>query len=280
MWDMIVKWSGDIQLTENIVVIIVGAIVYKFCGVIIGWLVHGIARSVHSREDKNERKKRLKTLSTTFTTVAKVVVVLTIIFTILSNLNVNLLPLFASAGVVGVALGFGAQNVVKDGLAGFFIIIENQYRVGDYIDVSGVGIPSAEGEGTVERISIRSTKIRDRYGNVHFIPNGSIVQVVNKTLGYSKVHFTFAVASGTDTDHLIEVINLTGRELAKQKEWKDKIVDPPHFSEIGKIGKGGFNVTISGTTEPSHQWDISSDFRRNLLKRMQDEGIEVIETIG
>jgi len=279
-WHQVVQWSEGIQLGNILLVIIIGVIVYKLSGIIISWLLRGIFRGLRRREDKNELKKRLKTLSDLFTTVAKVVVVLTVVFTILNDLHVNLVPLFATAGVAGVALGFGAQNIIKDVLAGFFIILENQYRVGDFIDISGVGIPNDSNGGTVERLSIRSTTLRDRDGNVHFIPNGAIVQVINKTLGYSKVHFTFAVATGTDTEALIKLIDDMGHDMAKEPAWKDKIVDPPHFSEIGKIGKEGFNVTVSGITEPASQWDVSSEFRRRLVIKMRKTGIETIETIG
>ena len=279
-WQSVIDLAQSIQLINILLVIVVGAIIYRFSGVIISWLLGGIARGIKSREDKNERKKRLKTLTNLFTTVAKVVVALTVIFTILSHLHVNLVPLFASAGVAGVALGFGAQNMIKDALAGFFIILENQYRVGDFIDISGVGIPNESGGGTVERLSIRSTTLRDRDGNAHFIPNGAIVQVTNKTLGFSKVHFTFAVATGTDTETLIKLINDMGHEMSKEPDWKNKIVDPPHFSEIGKIGKEGFNVTVSGITEPADQWDVSSEFRRRLVIKMRKTGVETIETIG
>lgn len=278
IWNIFVKWSESINLIEIIIVTVVGIVIYKFCGVIIKWLVGTIASGRKAKESRSEQRKRLKTLSDLFTTVAKIIVVLTVVFTVLSDLHVNLVPLFASAGVAGVALGFGAQNVIKDALAGFFIILENQYRVGDFIDISGAGITN--GGGTVEKLSIRSTTLRDRNGNVHFIPNGSIVQVINKTLGFSKVHFTFAVTNGTDTEILINLINEMGHNMANEKIWKEKIVNPPHFSEIGKIGKEGFNVTVSGTTEPADQWDVSSEFRRRLVARMKKEKIETIETIS
>ena len=280
IWNAIVAWAGSVQLVNMLIVIVVGVIAYKFSGALIGWLINTVARGVHSKESHGERKKRLKTLSELFATVAKIIVVLTVVFTVLADLHVNLMPLFATAGVAGVALGFGAQNIIKDALAGFFIILENQYRVGDFIDISGVGIPNESGGGTVERLSIRSTTLRDRNGNVHIIPNGAIVQVVNKTLGFSKVHFTFAVATGTDTESLMKLVNETGEEMAGEAKWKDSIVSPPHFSEVGKIGKDGFNVTVSGTTEPAAQWDVSSEFRRRLIIKMRKRNIETIETIG
>jgi len=272
-------WLSGVDWLHMLLIIVIGAVIYQIIGFVIRWLVHNLGHA-RKKESRGERRKRLKTLSNLFTTVAKVIVVLTVLFTILSDLQVNLVPLFASAGVAGVALGFGAQNIIRDALAGFFIILENQFRVGDFIEVSGIGLPGDASDGTVERLSIRSTTLRDRNGNAHFIPNGAIVQVINKTMGYSKVHFTFAVESDTDTDSLIKLIDEIGRKLAKEKSWKDKIVDPPHFSEIGKIGKEGFNVTISGTTEPADQWDVSSEFRRRLVASMKEHGIETVAAIN
>lgn len=278
-------FAQEISLLNIVIVLIVAVVLYKLAPLLAKGLVAFLVRARGSRKvNTSERNKRLKTLADMFTTVLRVIIVLTVIFQILSDLHVNLVPLFASAGVAGVALGFGAQSIIRDLLAGFFIILENQYRVGDFIDVSGTGIPSGDAAtatgGTVEKISMRSTKLRDRNGDVHFIPNGAIVQVINKTLGYSKVHFVFAVASDTDMDKLVKLINETGRDMLGDSKWKDKIIDAPHFSEIGKIGADGFNVTINGITEPAAQWNVSSEFRKRLLERLQKAEINTIETVA
>lgn len=282
-WKNLGLFANSIQLANILLALIIGALVYKLAPIFAKILVEILVRARGSRKVANsERKKRLKTLADMFTTVLKVLIVLTVIFTILDNLHINLVPLFASAGVAGVALGFGAQNIIKDLLAGFFVVLENQYRVGDFIDVSGVGIPVSDdliNGGTVEKISLRTTVLRDRLGNKHFIPNGAIVQVTNKTMGFSKVHFVFGVASDTDMDNLIEIINNSGREMAKEAKWKDKIIDPPHFSEIGKIGADGFNITVNGTTEPADQWEITSEFRKRLIEKLQKSKINTVETI-
>ena len=277
-------WSKYVNLPGILICIVIGAIIYKFAPFLARMLVAAMVRVRGSRKiNTKERRKRLKTLSDMSATVIKVIVVLTVVFTVLDHFHVNLVPLFASAGVAGVALGFGAQNIIKDLLAGFFFILENQYRVGDFIDVSGLGIPQTDGPiangGTVEKITLRTTVLRDRLGNKHFIPNGAIVQVTNKTMGFSKVHFVFGVASDTDMDKLISIINEAGLAMMKEPKWKNKIIDPPHFSEVGKIGADGFNITINGTTEPADQWDVSSEFRKRLLEVMQKEKINTIETV-
>jgi small conductance mechanosensitive channel len=276
-WQAIGGWLANSGI-DILVTLMVGGLIYYFVSPVIFWLTRRIAKGLKRKTPISEIRKRQKTLASLFSAATRVLVVAVVIFTILSDLGLNLVPLLASAGIAGVALGFGAQNLVKDTIAGFFIIVENQYRLGDYIEVTGVGLGDAY--GSVEKITIRSTTLRDRDGNVHFIPNGSVTQVVNKTLGYSKVHFTFAVAVDTDTDDLIKLIDDMGQKMAKEKNWHDKIVNPPHFSEIGQIGKDGFDVTVSGITEPADQWDVSSEFRRRLIARMQRQGIKTIETVG
>ncbi len=284
-WNILAGIDREISLWNIALSVVIGFVLYKFSPFVAKFLVAIAVRARGSKKvNTRERNKRLKTLADMFTTVLKVLIVLVVAFQILNDFRVDLVPLFASAGVAGVALGFGAQSIIKDLLAGFFIILENQYRVGDFIDVSGIGIPSGDAAtstgGTVEKISLRSTKLRDRNGNVHFIPNGAIVQVINKTLGYSKVHFVLGVATGTDMDKLADIINQAGREMISDPKWKDKIIDAPHFSEIGAIGADGFNVTVNGITEPAAQWTVSSEFRKRILEKMQKHGISTIETVS
>lgn len=281
-YDTIAAFANSIQLMNIILNIIIGCVVYWVAPLLARIAVAMSVRIRGSRRIRNnsERKKRLDTLGELFTTIIKVIVVLTVVFSVLADLHVNLVPIFASAGVAGVALGFGAQNIIKDLLAGFFVIVENQYRVGDFIDVSGIGIPQEVGGGVVEKITLRSTQLRDRLGDVHFIPNGSVVEVVNKTMGYSKVHFVFAVATDTNMDKLIEIVNETGRGMMDDEKWSKKIIDAPHFSEIGKIGSEGFNVTVNGITEPAAQWSVSSEFRKRLLEQLQKNEINTVETVN
>jgi small conductance mechanosensitive channel len=279
VWHSITQWASSISLGHMALTVIITAILYVAVEPLISWITQHIGKKVAraSKEPRSEIKKRQKTLAKLFATVLKVLLVLLAIFTILSDLKVNLAPLLASAGVAGIAIGFGAQTLIKDALSGFFIILENQYRVGDFIEITGTGLTDAN--GTVENISIRSTTFRDRNGNAHFIPNGSIIQVVNKTLGYAKVHFTFAVATGTDVDKLTEVVNQIGRQMADSKKWSEQIVDAPHFVEIGQFGPEGFNVTVSGTTTPGDQWNVSSEYRKRLMEALKSADIEMVDKV-
>jgi small conductance mechanosensitive channel len=273
MWHNIGAWLASEGL-NTLWIIVIGGAVYYLTHPVVSWLMRHISRGIPKKTPRGEVKKRQKTLTGLFVTIIHILIVIVVIFTILAKTGMNLAPILASAGVVGIALGFGAQSLVRDSLAGLFIILENQYRVGDYVEITGSGITNAG--GTVEKISLRSTILRDRDGNVHFVPNGAVTQAINKTLGYSKVHFTIPVGQDTDVEKLTDIINGLGRQMAKDKAWQDKIIDPPHFVEVGNITKNGFEVTISGITQPADQWLVGSEFKTRLMAELKKAKIAVV----
>ncbi|MCA9339910.1 MAG: mechanosensitive ion channel family protein, partial [Candidatus Saccharibacteria bacterium] len=179
-----------------------------------------------------------------------------------------LAPLFASAGIVGVALGFGAQSLIKDFLSGIFIISENQFRVGDVIEIDGFS-------GTVERIGFRSTVIRDVDGNVHYFPNGMVQHVINKTMGYSMARFTIAVAPETDIDRAAKFINNLGLALSEEPDWRDKILEAPHYVMMGEFTATAATLIITGKTQPSDQWAVVAEMRQRILELFEKEGIMI-----
>ena len=247
-----------------------------FGGVIITQIVNRLVRSTPfnplSPEDVTKRRD---TLGSLFTVVWKVVLVVIASALIFEQLfpSVDLAPFFASAGLIGVAVGFGAQSLIKDFLSGIFIIVENQYRVGDIVDIEGAA-------GTVERVTIRSTVIRDVNGNVHFLPNGQVIHVINKTMGFSKVHFTLTVDPETDLDKLAALIDEVGTTLAEDEKWKDKILEAPHFLNIGSFSDVALEATITGKTHPSQQWSVTGEMRRRLLKAFIKHKIELAHVPG
>ena len=181
---------------------------------------------------------------------------------------VALAPLFASAGIVGVAFGFGAQSLVQDFLSGLFIISENQYRVGDVIDIEGAS-------GTVERIGARSTVLRDADGNVHYFPNGMIQHVINKTMDYSMARFSISVHPSSDLEAVIAIINETGEKISAEAKWKSKIIETPSFVSIGEFTATSVSMLISGKTQPSDQWGVTAEMRRRLLFELEKNKIEL-----
>ena len=277
--DGLATWLNELNLIQILTTIVIAYLLCKITGPIVGWLTAHLIKGPRNetKKKKIERRKRSKTLADLISFVIKLLIAVTAVYTVLTDLGIDLAPVIASAGLAGVALGFGAQTVVKDMLAGFFIILENQYRVDDVVQISGVGFPATPVEGTVRSITLRKTTLRDRDGNVHIIPNGSIVEVINRTIGYSKFRFTFAVDVDTDVDEIIKIVNETGEQMAKDAEWSKLIVDAPHYDEFGRIGKEGINVTISGTTMPGQQWKVNAEYRKRLVIELQKSDITIAD---
>lgn len=240
---------------------------------IIRSFVHSIVRNnPFNPMSEDDLAKRRDTLISLFDVILKTIVYATAIITIIKFFmpQFDASTVIAGAGVAGVALGFGAQSLVKDFLTGMFIILENQYRVGDIVDISGAA-------GTVERITIRSTVIRDNDGNVHYIPNGSIAHVINKTMDYSRVNFKLKVDAGTDVDAVTKIINDVGKKLARDPDWKAKIIEAPSFAGVGSFGDKDMEVLVTGKTRASAQWNVSSEMKRRLYAAFTRHKIDVTQ---
>lgn len=242
-----------------------------FGGAVISQLMKRLVRSTQFNAlSEDDVKKRQDTLIGLFVTIWKVILIFAASCLIFQQLfpKVDLTPFFASAGIIGIALGFGAQSLIKDFISGLFIITENQYRVGDIVDLEGAA-------GTVERITVRSTILRDVDGNVHFMPNGNIMHVINKTMGYSRVNFAISVNPETNIDKLSEIINQVGEKMATDEKWKAKIIEAPHFLSIGTFSDVALEVKITGKTQPSAQFGVTGELRRRLLKAFTKHDIEL-----
>lgn len=272
-------WFKTFNVLEIITTIVIAFLLCKAVGPIVNWIskrIVGVAPN-GTKLAHIEMEKRAKTLSDLFHFIINALIIITATYSVLTDVGINLAPVLASAGIAGVALGFGAQSIVKDILAGFFILLENQYRVGDVVLISGIGFPIEPAEGTVKSITLRKTTLRDRDGNVHIIPNGNIVEVVNRTLGYSRFRFTFAVQVDTDVNDIIDIVDKLGRAMAEDPKWRKEIVDAPHYDEVGQIGKEGLNVTVSGSTMPGFQWKVNAEFRKRLISELQKNNISIAD---
>jgi small-conductance mechanosensitive channel len=247
-----------------------GIIVYHVGTKILGAITKQLVRGHLRKSSKKDSEKRQETLANLVTGIWRILVAATVTVAVFKRLfpEIDLAPLFAGAGIIGIAIAFGAQALVKDFLTGIFIITENQYRVGDYVTIN-------DADGRVEYIGTRSTVIRDDNGNVHYLPNGSIIHVVNKTMGYSKVNFTISLNASTDLDGAISVINQVGDALAEHDKWKTKILSAPQFSSIGAFTGSSVEVTISGKTQPSDQWSVTAEMRKRLLVAFDKHDIKL-----
>ncbi len=263
--------SPEITALEIIIIIIVAIALYWVGPRVVMWLTrHAFVTTYQRTLPKKDLEKRHKTLGGLFANVWRIIVVVIAGYAIFTHFfnSAALAPLFASAGIIGVAFGFGAQSLVKDFLSGVFIISENQYRVGDIIEIDGFG-------GTVERIGVRSTVIRDVEGNVHFFPNGVVQHVINKTMGYSKVYFTITVAPDTNISTASDIINRIGEEISSEEKWQRKVIEPPHFDILGDFNASSISLVVSGKTQPSDQWALTAEMRRRILREFEKEHIEL-----
>ena len=233
-------------------------------------IIEEIVRKAIKHEDKESEEKRENTLIGLFNGVFKILIWLIAIMMILSEIGFNIAPILASAGILGVALGFGAQSMVRDFLDGFFIILENQYRIGDVITLEDV-------TGRVEEISLRKTVIRDLDGRVHHVPNGSFTRVSNLTGDYSRAHMDISVSYQEDIDKVMILINKVGKEMAEISPWKEKIIEPIQVMGTGpnNFAASGIEIKVLGKTKPTRQWDVLREFRRRIKIAFDEEGVEI-----
>ncbi len=222
-------------------------------------------RGKKAREDL---ARRVQTLSSSLTTLVGIVIGTAAVFMILTEVGVDVTPLLATAGVAGIAIGLGAQGLIKDLFAGLFILTEDQYNKGDVVKVAGIA-------GLVEDVTLKRTVLRDLDGIVHSIPNGEITTASNYTKQYSRLHLDVPVAYGEDLDHCIDVINRVGQEMAEDPAWAPKIRSAPRSLGVNKFGDSGIHIKVLGDTKAMMQWEVTREFRLRIKKAFDQEGIEI-----
>jgi len=198
---------------------------------------------------------------------ARVLIVAFILLMTLQEFGVNIGPLVAGAGVAGVALGFGAQSLVKDVISGFFLLMENQFGVGDIINVDDKHI------GSVERMTLRITQLRDAEGRAHFVPNGSINRVVVLSKDFARALVEVEVDLATDPDRAFEVLKEAGQRLHEDRP--DQVLEPLEVKGIETLGPNGFLIRTLTKTAPGAQWDVARELRRRILLAFREAGIEI-----
>jgi moderate conductance mechanosensitive channel len=230
-----------------------------------------IDRAVHNaraEQTEQEMQKRSDTLVSVIVATLQIVLIFMFVIMLLTEMNINVTAVLTGAGVLGLAVGFGAQSLVKDVLAGLFIILENQYRKGDVVKI-------ADASGVVEEINLRRTILRDMDGVTHVVPNGEIRVSSNYTKQLSKINLNISVSYDTDLDKAIAVINRVGKEMAEDPRWSSYIITPPSALRVDNLGDSGIDIKITGDTKPSQQWSISGELRLRLKKAFDKEGIEI-----
>jgi len=219
-------------------------------------------------ETQNEREKRAETLTKVIRNLLTIVVWSIVGMMILREIGVDIGPILAGAGVIGLAVGFGAQTLVKDFLSGMFILIENQFRVGDVVSAAGHS-------GLVEEISLRTTTLRDLEGKVHVIPNGEIAVVTNMTKEWSRFMIDVGVAYKEDVDHVMEVLKGVGESMTSDPKYSHLILEPLSILGVDSFGDSSVNIRVMFTTKPLQQWGIGREFRRRIKNTFDEKGIEI-----
>jgi len=230
--------------------------------------VFGQGKRAKTKRDREELEQRYETLSLFLAGVVKVIIWIVAVFTILPELGVEIAPLLAGAGIVGLAIAFGAQNLIRDILSGLFIILEDQYGRGDVVTVAGI-------IGTVESLNIRRTELRDLEGVVHVVPNGEIKTSSNYTKDWSRIKLDVSVGYGEDLERVIKVMNKVGQELYDDPAWRPFLITAPQVLRVNNFGDSGIDIRMVGETKPARQWAIGGELRLRLKRVFDRENIEI-----
>lgn len=228
----------------------------------------GLIRLIIRKKEDEEFQKRTTTLGNIVRYALISIIVAISGITVLREVGINIGPILATAGIGGLAIGFGAQSLVKDVISGFFILMEDQIRVGDVVEIGGKS-------GSVEKISLKTTVLRDMSGNVHYVPNGQISVVTNMTKEYSRYVFEIGVAYKEDVDEVMEIIKKIDEEMRHDPEFKDDILEPIEVLGVDQFADSAVIIKARTTTLPIKQWRVAREFNRRIKKRFDELKIEI-----
>jgi small-conductance mechanosensitive channel len=219
-------------------------------------------------EKDREIQKRFETLSAVIRYVFNTTIISISVVMILGELGVKIGPILAAAGIVGLAIGFGAQSLVQDVIGGFFILLENQIRVGDVVAV-------ADKSGLVEKVNLRMVVLRDLAGNVHYVCNGQIQTVTNMTKDYGRYVFEIGIAYREDVDEVIEIIKQVDEELRNDPVFMGDILEPIEILGLDQFANSAVIIKARTKTKPIRQWAVGREFNRRLKMKFDEIGIEI-----
>ena len=221
-----------------------------------------------AQQDSKEGMQRIRTLSQVLRYVLTVIIAVVATLLVLGEFGISVAPLLGAAGVAGLAIGFGAQSLVKDYFAGFFLLLENQIRIGDVIDAGGKS-------GLVEAITLRYLRLRDYSGNVHFVPNGQITVVTNMSIGYAYAVIDLGVAYGENTDRVIGIMRGIGEEMRRDPEFAPKILDEMEVAGVDQWADSSVVIRCRFRVPPLEQWGVRREYLRRAKQAFDREGIEI-----
>jgi small-conductance mechanosensitive channel len=248
-----------------VVILVLMLIGVKLSGIVAGRVFALIGRR---RTMDEEYRKRADTLSAVIAYLISATVIVVAALMVLAELDIQIGPVLAAAGVVGLAVGFGAQHLVQDVISGFFILLDDEIRVGDVVQI-------ADKSGLVERLNLRMVVLRDLSGNVHYVRNGKIDVVTNMTKDYSRYVFDIGVAYREDVDEVIEVIKQVDEELRSDPAFGPDILEPIEILGLDQFAESAIIIKARTKTKPIKQWNVGREFNRRLKKRFDEKNIEI-----
>jgi small-conductance mechanosensitive channel len=254
-------------------IVLIASILHAFSATVLDHIVRRLIRQ-EAFETKLDEKKREDTIVSIFRTAAGVVIWLSAVGAIFSVLHFNVASVATGAGFFGIIVGLGAQTAIRDVVAGIFILIENQYRVGDIVTLQG-GTTGLGTSGVVEEVSLRITKLRGIDGTLNIIRNGEAAVITNRTFRYSSVVLDIALDYNSDIDVVEKVMNEVGITLAADPEFSEFIDTPIAFLRVDDFTESAVMVKVLGKVKPAKQWDVAGAYRRRLLVAFKKHNITI-----
>jgi len=250
-----------------IAIIVISYIIHRSAGMIIEKFVRKVV-APDRYLNKDAETKREDTLIRIFTVATNLIILILALLMIMQELGFAIGPLLAAAGIAGLAFGFGGQYLIRDLISGLFIIMENQYRIGDVVCFDKTC-------GLVEDISLRMTTLRDMDGTVHHVPHGEIKTVSNLSKTFARVNLNISIGYSSNLEKVISVVNKVGQELSEDPAWKDKVIKAPQFLRVDDFADSAIVIKIFGETKPLEQWGVTGELRKRLKNTFDQEGIEI-----
>lgn len=272
-WAELIK-SGQNWLIAELPGLLIALVLFFLALKIIGFSIKKLNRTFLKNADRNEKAdaieagKRINTLTAIIHGAIKIVLWLILIMIVLQKFGINIAPVLAGAGIVGLAVGFGAQQLVRDYISGFFIILENQIRAGDVAIINGTG-------GLVEKIEFRTTILRDFSGVVHIFQNGKIDVISNMTKEWSAMVFDIGVAYKENPQVVMDLMKKVGDEIQNDSKFKDKIIEPIEIFGLDKFADSAIVIKARLKTKPIEQWAVGREYRKRLKSAFDQNNIEI-----
>lgn len=224
---------------------------------------------MQTKSPSADEQQRIETLARVFRNAAAVIIVLVAGMLILGELGISVAPILATAGVAGVAIGFGAQSLIKDYFNGFFILLDDQIREGDVVEVAGKS-------GLVEEVTLRYVRLRDFDSHVHFVPNGEIKIVTNRTRGFAHAAIEVGVSYSADADQALEVMRAVGEAMRADAAWRERLAEPIDIAGVERLADSAVILRARlKVIPPNQQWNVKREFLKRLKKGFEDRGIEI-----